>query len=500
MYFTKSTVALGLVPMALALPAPQMGDYGENEGGVAGVVAPIPTVTSASGSLYGDESLLGGNAARPSITGGDSAIVNNPVEVNGQDASAQLGLYLDFNSVDVPQPIRGTKGGTDPGPRTYEYEKLNPDIFAPPGTDTGDFPQAMWPMSLSHNKLGLDRAGWARQQNVDNLPIATEMAGVDMRLEPHAYRELHWHTAGEWSLLLKGSVRIAAVDTDGATFIDDLEAGDVWFFPAGVPHSIQALDEGAEFLLVFDDGSFSEESTFLATEVFMRTPTSVMSKNLQVDIDDFPVPTEELYIFPGTPAPEDIEEQNITSSAGSLSPANGYSYHWSQQQPYQTPGGSVKILDPTTFPIASMFSAALVVLEPGAMREIHWHTTSDEWNFFIQGSARITVYSAPSAARTFDFTAGDVGYIEAAQSHYIENTGTQDVIFLEVLQAPKFTDISVSQWLALTPRQVVKDTLNLTDAVLDALPKEKTLLKPGNTNLTAPAGGGQAFKKRSFTA
>jgi oxalate decarboxylase/phosphoglucose isomerase-like protein (cupin superfamily) len=67
------------------------------------------------------------------------------------------------------------------------------------------------------------------------------------------------------------------------------------------------------------------------------------------------------------------------------------------------------------------------------------------------------------------------------------------VIFLEVLQAPKFTDISLSQWLALTPRQIVKDTLNLTDATLDNLPKDKTLLKPGNMNMTALAGGGKNF-------
>lgn len=134
-----------------------------------------------------------------------------------------------------------------------------------------------------------------------------------------------------------------------------------------------------------------------------------------------------------------------------------------------------------------MFSAALVTVQPGAMREMHWHLESDEWNYFLQGSARITVFVAPSSSRTFDFTAGDVGYIPAANSHYIENTGTEDVVFLEVLQAKKFTDISVAQWLALTPAQVVKDTLGLPDSVLNNLPKEKTYIKTGNTNLTALA-------------
>lgn len=151
------------------------------------------------------------------------------------------------------------------------------------------------------------------------------------------------------------------------------------------------------------------------------------------------------------------------------------------------PGGSVKIIDSTTFPLASNFAAALVTIQPGAMREIHWHTDSPEWNYFLQGSARITVFAAPEAARTFDFTAGSVGYIPQAASHYIENTGDQDVIVLEVLQAPKFVDISAAQWLALTPKQVVQDHLKVSDEFWNNLPKEKEYIKPGNKNMTALA-------------
>jgi oxalate decarboxylase family bicupin protein len=289
-------------------------------------------------------------------------------------------------------------------------------------------------------------------------------------------------------LVLKGSVRLAAVDENGRSFIDDIGAGDVWFFPAGVPHSIQALDEGCEFLLVFDDGSFSEDSTFLASELFMRNPKEVLSKNFQTPVSAFDnLPTEQLYIFNGQAAPANISEQNITGPAGELPLNDSYTYHFSQQEPYTVPGGSVKIIDTTTFPISRDIAAALVVIEPGAMRELHWHLTSDEWNYFLQGSARITVYMAPASSRTFDYTAGDVGYIPASNSHYIENTGTEDVIFLEVLKQPVFTDISVAQWLALTPRQVVQDTLHLPDETLDNLPKHKTYLKPGNRNLTALA-------------
>jgi hypothetical protein len=175
------------------------------------------------------ESLLGYNP--------DNVVINaNTDDIQyefapGQTDSANIGPILDFNNIENPQPIRGTKGGTDPGPRTEEYNVLNPDALAPPGTDHGGVSNAQWPLGLSNNKLGLGRAGWSRQQNIDNIPTATEMAGVDMRLEPGGYRELHWHKAAEWAYVLNGSVRVQAMNEQGQTFVDDLNAGDVWFFP-----------------------------------------------------------------------------------------------------------------------------------------------------------------------------------------------------------------------------------------------------------------------------
>ena len=368
----------------------------------------------------------------------------------------------------------------------YRYDAINSDLFAPPGTDAGDVPNAKWPMGLSHNRGGLQNAGWARQQNVDVLPIATAMAGVDMALAPYAYRELHWHKANEWAYIINGSCRVQAMDSDGRTAVDDLNAGDLWFFPSGYPHSIQAFENGTEFLLVFDDGEFSEEGTFLASETMMRNPQVVMAKDLQTSVETIKrMPQKDLYIFPGTPMSHNIQTQNVTGPAGTLHGNMSITYHFSQQAPYEVPGGSVKIVDPLTFPIASRFSAALVTIRPGAMREYHWHLDSDEWSFFISGQqARITIFDAPVASRTFDFSAGDVAYIPVVQPHYIENVGNDDIVVLEILQSSRFTDVSLSQWIRLTPSQIFKDTLNLSDDVILSQPVNKTFIKPGSRNLT----------------
>lgn len=444
-----------------------------------GAAAPTARDSAGNPPLRGSEDLLGYSASNKLSPYSTEDI--KYTLASGQKDDADLGVYLDFETVDNPQPIRGELGGTDPGPRNYAYDRINSDKLAPPGTDSGQTINAQWPMGLSKNRLGQDNAGWARQENTNVMPDATKMAGVDMRLEAGAYRELHWHVASEWSLVLNGSCRIQAINENGETFIDDVTEGDVWFFPPGVPHSIQALDTGVEFLLVFDDGSFSEDNTFLASEVFAHNPKSVLAKDLGLPISAFEnIPDEELYIFPGTPAPKDIEEQNVTTAAGVVPLKDSYSYHFSEQPAHQVAGGSVKIVDPATFPIASNFAAAIVTVQPGGMREIHWHPSSDEWTFFIRGQGRATLFEAPSTATTFDYRAGDVGYFPQSRSHYIENTGDEELMFLEVLQADSFTDIALGQWIGSTPKQIVADTLKLPESALSKLKTEKQYVVAGS--------------------
>jgi Cupin len=83
--------------------------------------------------------------------------------------------------------------------------------------------------------------------------------------------------------MLYGSARITAIDVEGGNFIDDVGVGDLWYFPSGVPHSIQGLGpDGCEFLLVFDDGDFDEDNTFLISDWFKHTPNDILAKNFGV--------------------------------------------------------------------------------------------------------------------------------------------------------------------------------------------------------------------------
>ncbi|RRA48909.1 oxalate decarboxylase family bicupin [Acidipila sp. EB88] len=369
----------------------------------------------------------------------------------------------------TPQPHQDGKGADDPGPRNVERDRQNPDVLRPPSTDHGTIPNLRFSFSDAHNRL--EKGGWAREVTVRELPVAKTLAGVNMRLEPGAIREMHWHKEAEWAYMLVGSARITTVDQNGQNFADDVAVGDLWFFPSGIPHSIQALGDGCEFLLVFDDGEFSENSTFLITDWFAHTPKEVLAANFGVAASEFEkIPAKELYIFPGK-VPGALATQQVESPQGP-SPMQ-FSHRMLAQAPIRTPGGTVRVTDSQNFPVATTVAAALVELEPGAIREMHWHPTNDEWQYYIQGQARMTVFAAGGKARTFNYQAGDVGYVPFAMGHYIQNIGDTPVRFLELFRSARYADVSLKQWMALTPPELVQAHLHLGDAALAALVKEK---------------------------
>ncbi|MGG4103419.1 oxalate decarboxylase family bicupin [Paenibacillus lautus] len=370
----------------------------------------------------------------------------------------------------VPQPIRSDgAGGPDYGPRDVMRDIENPDMLVPPITDAGLMPNLK--VSFSDTHMQLNHGGWSREITVRDLPIATTLAGVNMSLTPGGVRELHWHQQAEWAYMIWGSARITAMDASGRNFIADVGPGDLWYFPAGLPHSIQGLEEGCEFLLVFDDGHFSDLNTLSISDWFAHTPKDVLSANFGVPENALNhIPKEQVYIFQDQ-VPGSLESQEIQSPYGTV--PLSFKHRLLAQEPIITPGGSVRIVDSSNFPISKTVAAALVEIKPGAMRELHWHPNQDEWQYYLAGQGRMTVFAGNGAARTFDYRAGDVGYVPFAFGHYIQNTGTESLWFLEMFRSDRFEDVSLNQWMALTPRDLVQDNLRVGTEVTDALRKEK---------------------------
>jgi oxalate decarboxylase len=378
----------------------------------------------------------------------------------------------------LQQVMGADRSKTQPGPSNPELQAQNPDSMWPPSTDSKSLVQTFkYPFSFA-NKRVYD-AGWSREVTVRELPVSKSMAGVNMRLTAGGVRELHWHTSAEWAIMLYGTARITAIDAEGKSFVADTKKNDLWFFPSGVPHSIQGLEpDGCEFLLVFDDGEFSESETVLLSDAMMHLPPSVLSKNFSVAEQAFAnLPKEELFIFQAD-LPAKLEDDQKTAAGALGKSSRDFAFRTDAMKPTkQTKGGEVRIVDSRNFKVTTT-TMAMVTVHPGGMRELHWHPNADEWQYFIAGKGRMTVVATGNRARTMDFQAGDVGYVQKTLLHYIENTGDTDLIFLEMFKADRYEEFSFSEWLAHTPPQLVMAHLKIDKATYDAIPKGGGVIMP----------------------
>src|SRR5882757_662864 len=246
---------------------------------------------------------------------------------------------------------------SNPGPINKAIAGQNSSSELPPDTDKGDVNPFWYSFDLAHRRV--QDGGWTRQATEKDLPSSRDIAGVNMRLTAGSYRELHWHTANEWAYMLYGNARITCLNPDGTIFIDDVSEGDLWYFPAGFPHSIQGLGpDGCEFLLVFDEGGFSEYQTFLLSDWLAHTPPEVIAKNFRLPESALHnLPDDELYIFPGT-IPGSLEDDKKAVGGKAVESKVDYTFRMEAMKPtVANDGGEVRIVDSSVFGASKAIAA-----------------------------------------------------------------------------------------------------------------------------------------------
>ncbi|HEX3347995.1 MAG TPA: cupin domain-containing protein, partial [Acetobacteraceae bacterium] len=301
------------------------------------------------------------------------------------------------NPDEPPQGVvnaqQNPRGVVDPGPQNPAITGQFPAAYTPPPTDVGDLPQ-FW-ASFNNAPRRIQNGGWARQVTQPDFQIAEQISGVNMRLDAGGIRELHWHQAAEWAFMSYGNCRITVLDPSGRPYVADVKEGDLWYFPAGYPHSLQGLGpDGCEFILAFDDGKQSEFSTLLVTDWIARTPPDILAENFGVPAETFSkIFTHNLWIFQGSvPGPLAADQDAVKSANGP--PPNPFTYSLgSGPIARQTKGGTVQIADSHNFKASTTVAVAMVTVHPGGMREMHWHPNADEWQYYVKGSAQMTVFN-----------------------------------------------------------------------------------------------------------
>ncbi len=317
---------------------------------------------------------------------------------------------------------------------------------------------------------------YGKEATVVQLPISKGIAGVSMKLEPGAMRELHWHaTAAEWAFVLSGRVRTTVIEPEGFAETNDFDPGDVWYFPRGHGHMLECLGtEPCHFILIFDNGYFSEFGTFSISDWVGHTPKPLLAKNFglpEAAFDGFP--KEEVYfargeVPPATPQPP---------LQGWKLPPLTHKYQLLSQPPHRVfKGGREWRVDSSSFPISKTVTGVVLELEPGALRELHWHPTADEWDYVIEGNLSITLFGSHGRFRTEVLEKGDVSYIPQGYGHSLENVGNKPCRVLIGFNTGVYATIDLSQWIVGNPLDVLATNFSKPASLFEKFPHKDVFI------------------------
>lgn len=341
-------------------------------------------------------------------------------------------------------------------------------------------PLPSFKFDIENQKGWQGEAGSAKEATVAEFPISQSIAAVSMRLKPGGIRELHWHSlAAEWAYMLEGRCRATVITPSGQAEITDFGPGDTWYFPRGHGHALQGLGPGeAHFLLGFDNGHFSEFGTFSITDWIATAPPAVVTRSLGIPAATLAqFPKKEVYIGPGKVPEQPIEKLRN----GALQPNQfSHKYRLDEQPPKVFAGGREFIVSSKEFPIQTTLTAAKMELQPGALRDLHWHPHADEWQYYIRGRARVGIFGSHGRVRTEEFGPGQVSFIQQGYGHYVEQLGDEPTELLILFNSGEFQEISLSSWLGGNPSSLLVDNFGVPHDVVDRLPrKERGILGKG---------------------
>jgi oxalate decarboxylase len=133
----------------------------------------------------------------------------------------------------------------------------------------------------------------------------------------------------------------------------------------------------------------------------------------------------------------------------------------------------------------STLTGATMLLKPGALREMHWHPNADEWQFYLSGRARITLFGAHGRTKTETFGPGEVAFIKQGFGHFVEQVGDEPTKLLILFKSPVYEEINLSTWLAANPLDIIADNFGISRELADRLPKKSIVIAAPQAGLSS---------------
>jgi oxalate decarboxylase len=318
--------------------------------------------------------------------------------------------------------------------------------------------------SLDKGAIKATSGGWARDITTKGLPIATDIAGAHLFLNPGGVREMHWHNSAEWAYILAGHCQVTVVDPEGETEVANYSPGDLWYFPKGHAHAIQTLgSEPCHAILAFDDGLYGEHGTFGLSDWMSRLEPGLLSQALGLPNElASKIPTAEVYIKQGEVIARDSEKARATQV---LAPKSTHRFRLMAQKPrVASPGGTIHVASAREYQISTTFTAVVTKLKPGAVHAPHWHPNANEWHYVAKGRTRVTLFASDKRMAVAELSAGDCAYIPRGCGHTVQNIGADECEIVGALDNGVYSEALLSDWIAKVPRQLLANNLGLPDS------------------------------------
>ena len=343
-----------------------------------------------------------------------------------------------------------------------------------PVTSGADLPTFKFELEKSTGRV--IEGSYGKEATVEQLPISKSLAGVSMLLQPGVMRELHWHaTAAEWAYIVEGGVRTTVIDPYGCAETNDFGPGDIWYFPRGHGHVIQTLgNKPCHFILVFDNGYFSEFGTFSITDWIGHAPKRLLAKNFGLPGSVFAAfPNKEVYFAKGPIPPE---SQSLTLQ-GLKPPPLTHKHQLMSQKPFEVfDGGLEWRVDGAQFAISTTMTGVVLEMEPGALRTLHWHPNASEWQYILSGNFEVTMFGSKGRWRQASLQKGDVGYIPQGFGHSIENISREKGRILIVFNSGHYQTIDLSQWIAGNSTDVLATNFGVEASTFEKFPRQDVFM------------------------
>ena len=140
-------------------------------------------------------------------------------------------------------------------------------------------------------------------------------------------------------------------------------------------------------------------------------------------------------------------------------------------QPLVFPGGEERIVSSKELPIQKTVVGVIQDLNPGALRELHWHPNADEWQYYISVRSRVTIFGAHGRVASEEFSHGQIAFIKQGFGHFVEPVGDEATRILILFNSPVYEEISLAGWLGANPPALVADNFGFTSEQVASLPK-----------------------------